>query len=121
MKGDHLGEFEEFTLLAVRALGDHTYAVPIQQYVEKVTARPISIGAIYAALGRLEGKGFVRSTMSDAVAQRGGKARRVYTVTPEGLQTARDLHRVRERIWHEIARPARTMARASRRAEGGRS
>ena len=36
MKGDRLGEFEEFTLLAVRALGDHTYAVPIQEYVEKV-------------------------------------------------------------------------------------
>ena len=36
MKGEHLGEFEEFTLLAVRALGDHTYAVPIQQYVAKI-------------------------------------------------------------------------------------
>ena len=41
MKGERLGEFEEFTLLAVRALGDHTYAVPIQQYVEKATGRPV--------------------------------------------------------------------------------
>jgi DNA-binding PadR family transcriptional regulator len=103
MKGDHLGEFEEFTLLAVRALGDDTYAVPVQQYVEKVTARPISLGSIYAALGRLEAKGFLRSTMSEAVAQRGGKARRVYAVTPSGLRTARDLHRVRQRIWNSIA------------------
>jgi DNA-binding PadR family transcriptional regulator len=103
MKGERLGEFEEFTLLAVRALGDSTYAVPIQKYVEKATARPISLGSIYAALGRLEGKGFLRSTMSEAVAQRGGKSRRVYTVTPGGLQTARDLHRVRERIWTSIA------------------
>ena len=39
MKGERLGEFEEFTLLAVRALGNNTYAVPIQQYVEKATAR----------------------------------------------------------------------------------
>lgn len=108
MKGEHLGEFEEFTLLAVRALGDNTYAVPIQQYVEKVTARPISIGAVYAALGRLEEKGFLRSTMSEAVAQRGGKAKRVYTVTPSGLRTARDLHRVRERIWNAIAEGGRS-------------
>ena len=71
MKGERLGEFEEFTLLAVRALGDHTYAVPIQQYVEKVTARRTSIGSVYAALSRLEEKGFLRSTMSEAVAQRG--------------------------------------------------
>jgi DNA-binding PadR family transcriptional regulator len=108
MKGDHLGEFEEFTLLAVRALGDNTYAVPIQQYVEKVTGRPISIGSIYAALGRLEEKGFLRSSMSEAIAQRGGKAKRVYTVTASGLRTARDLHRVRERIWKTIAEEGRS-------------
>jgi PadR family transcriptional regulator len=108
MKAERLGEFEEFTLLAVRALGDNTYGVPIQQYVEKVTGRPISIGSIYAALARLEEKGFVRSTMSEAVAQRGGKSRRVYTVTPSGLRTARELHRVRERIWNAIAEGGRS-------------
>jgi DNA-binding PadR family transcriptional regulator len=108
MKGDRLGEFEEFTLLAVRALGDNTYAVPIQQYVEKVTARPISIGSIYAALARLEEKGFLRSTMSEALAQRGGKSKRVYAVTTSGLRTARDLHRVRERIWNAIAEGGRS-------------
>ena len=108
MKGEHLGEFEELTLLAVRALGDNTYAVPIQQYVEKATGRSISIGSIYAALARLEDKGFLRSTMSEAVAQRGGKSKRVYTVTPTGLRTAHDLHRVRERIWNAIAEGGRS-------------
>jgi DNA-binding PadR family transcriptional regulator len=82
--------------------------VPIQQYVEKVTARPIAMGSIYAALTRLEEKGFLRSTMSEAVAQRGGKARRVYSVTPTGLRVARELHRVRERIWNTIAEARRS-------------
>ena len=108
MKGERLGEFEEFTLLAVRALGDKTYAVPIQQYVEEATSRPISIGSIYAALARLEEKGFVGSAMSEAVAQRGGKSKRVYTVTPTGLQTARDLHSRAERIWDAIAEGRRS-------------
>jgi PadR family transcriptional regulator PadR len=108
MKGDRLGEFEEFTLLAVRALGDSTYAVPVQQYVEKVTARPVSLGSIYAALARLEEKGFLRSTMSEALAQRGGKSKRVYSVTPSGLRTARDLHRLRERMWHAITEGGRS-------------
>ena len=108
MKGERLGEFEEFTFLAVRALGGNTYAVPIQQYVEKVTGRPISLGSIYAALARLEQKGFLRSTMSEAVAQRGGKSKRVYAVTPSGLRTARELHRVRERIWSAIAEGGRS-------------
>ncbi len=108
MKGEHLGEFEEFTLLAVRALGDNTYAVPIQKYVEKATGRRVSLGSIYGALARLEEKGFLRSTMSEAVAQRGGKSKRIYAVTSEGLRTARDLHRMRERIWNAIAQGARS-------------
>ena len=107
MKGERLGEFEEFTLLAVRALGDNTYAVPIQQYVEKVTARAISIGSIYAALARLEQKGCLRSAMSEAEARRGGKSKRVYAVTASGLRTARDLRRVRERIWNAITEGGR--------------
>jgi PadR family transcriptional regulator, regulatory protein PadR len=103
MKGDRLGEFEEFTLLAVRALGDHTYAVPVQQFVEESTGRNVSLGAVYAALTRLEEKGFVRSGMGDATARRGGKSKRLYEVTALGLRTARELHRVREKIWNAIA------------------
>jgi PadR family transcriptional regulator, regulatory protein PadR len=108
MKGERLGEFEEFTLLAVRALGDHTYAVPVQQFVEESTGRGASIGAIYAALARLEKKGFVRSGMSDARAQRGGRARRMFQVTPSGLRAARELQQVREKIWSTIAEGRRS-------------
>jgi hypothetical protein len=96
MKGDRLGEFEEFTLLAVRALGDHTYAVPVQQYVEELTGRNVSIGAV-----------FMTSAMSRALPQPGGKSRRLFRVTPTGLRTARDLHRIRERIWADIAEAQR--------------
>ena len=103
MKGDRLGEFEEFTLLAVRALGDRTYAVPIQQFVEESTGRHVSLGAIYAALARLEDKGFVRSTVGEPTSRRGGKSKRLYDVTALGLRTARELHRVRQRIWDTIA------------------
>ena len=102
MKGDRLGEFEELTLLAVRALGDRTYAVPVQQFVEEATGRHVALGAVYAALARLEQKGYLRSSMSEAVARRGGKAKRLYDVTPLGLRTAREVHKVRERIWHTI-------------------
>jgi len=103
VKGDRLGEFEEFTLLAVRALGDRTYAVPVQQFVEEATGRNVSIGAVYAALSRLEDKGFVQSEMGDATARRGGKPKRLYEVTAVGLRTARELHRVRVKIWNAIA------------------
>jgi DNA-binding PadR family transcriptional regulator len=108
MKGERLGEFEEFTLLALKALGDGAYAVPVQQYIEAVTGRRVSMGAVYAALGRLEEKRCVRSSMGEATGQRGGKPKRHYSVTAQGLKTARELHQARERIWSVIAESKRT-------------
>jgi DNA-binding PadR family transcriptional regulator len=102
MKGDRLGEFEELLLLALRALGEDTYGVPVQQYVERVARRPVSMGAVYAALERLERKGFVRSAMGAATAERGGKRKRLYSVTPLGRRTLLDVRAVRERIWKAI-------------------
>jgi PadR family transcriptional regulator, regulatory protein PadR len=107
MKGDRLGEFEEFTLLAIRALGDDTYAVPLQQFIEEATGREVSMGAVYSALTRLEEKGYVRSAMSDAIASRGGKARRMYEVTPLGIRTIKDLHKVRLKMWRAITERGR--------------
>jgi len=82
--------------------------VPVQQFVEQSTGRNVSLGAVYAALARLEEKGFVRSGMGEATARRGGKARRLFQATALGLRTARDLHSVRERIWAVIAEGRRS-------------
>ena len=102
MRGERLGEFEEFTLLAVCALPAPAYAVPVQQCLETRTGRRDVTGAVYAALGRLEDKGCVRSTMGPPTGRRGGKPKRLFTVTPRGLRTARDLHGLRTQIWRLI-------------------
>jgi len=102
MKGDRIGEFEELTLLAVRALGKTVYAVPVQQFIETQANRAVSMGAVYAALGRLENKGLLRSTVGEATPERGGKGKRLYSVTREGKDAVEELRRVREQIWHAI-------------------
>jgi DNA-binding PadR family transcriptional regulator len=102
MKGDRIGEFEELTLLAVKAIEPPVYGVPVQQFVEKTTGRTVAMGAVYAALDRLERKGFLQSAMGDPVAARGGKSKRLYAVTATGMQTLREIKRVRERIWRAI-------------------
>ena len=102
MKGDRLGEFEELTLLAVRAIKGEAYGVPVQRFVEKATGRDVTMGAVYAALTRLEAKGYVRSSVTAPTQVRGGKARRVFDVTAEGTRTLMSLKRVRDRIWHAI-------------------
>ena len=50
MKGTTLGGFEELVLLAVEALGDNAYGVAVQELAEENAGRPISLGAVYAAL-----------------------------------------------------------------------
>ena len=102
MKGDRLGEFEEFALLAVCALGDRTYGVPVLDYIEHATGRRVTIGAVYAALTRLEEKGHVRSVLGDPEPVRGGKRKRLYEATPSGVRTVNELRRIRERIWRAI-------------------
>lgn len=102
MKGDRLGEFEELLLLAVLALEHSPYVVSIQQYLEDLTGRSVSLGAVYAGLDRLELKGLARSSFGEATRERGGKRKRLFSVTREGLRTAREVRRVREAIWNVI-------------------
>ena len=103
MKGERLGEFEELLLLAAQALADDECSVvAIQQYLERITERRVSLGAVYAGLDRLELKGCVRSALGEATRQRGGKRKRIFSVTSEGKRVARDARRVRDAIWRTI-------------------
>jgi PadR family transcriptional regulator len=102
MKGERIGEFEELVLLAVWALGEPVYAVPVQQYIEKATRRVVSMGAIYAGLERIEEKGLVRSETGEVTRRRGGKRKRLFTITPTGRRTLQELRSIRERLWNAI-------------------
>ena len=85
----YLGEFEQLVLLAVLRLGDEAYAVPMRRVIEEAAARSVSRGALYTTLERLEAKGLLSSRMGEPTADRGGRARRYYTITPAGLRALR--------------------------------
>jgi PadR family transcriptional regulator PadR len=88
----YLGEFEYAVLLATLHLDQEAYAVPIRELIESRTSRPVARGALYTALDRLEGKGCLRSRMGDSTDERGGKARRYFTVTAAGLKAIKATH-----------------------------
>jgi len=102
MRGDRLGEFEELMLLAIRAIEPPVYAVPLQQFIAETTGRDPVMGAVYASLDRLEQKGLVRSTLGEPTQARGGKRKRLFAVTPEGIRHMKEVRRVRDRIWRAI-------------------
>jgi DNA-binding PadR family transcriptional regulator len=87
----YLGEFEYAVLLAVLHL-ESAYAVPVRAILEERTGRPVARGALYTALERLEAKGCLRSRMDDPSADRGGRPRRYFSVTPAGLRALKATH-----------------------------
>ena len=94
-----LGQFEQAVLLAVVHLEDDAYGVTIRRLIESRTKRPVSVGALYTAIDRLEEKGFVQSTMSDPTPARGGRSKRHVRITASGRRALRDAHRFFASLW----------------------
>jgi DNA-binding PadR family transcriptional regulator len=98
----YLGEFELMLLLAVVHLGEEAYGVPISRELEGNRGRSVSIGSVYAALERLETKGLVVSGLGDPTPERGGKAKRYFRITKEGLRQIHETRRVLTRMWQAL-------------------
>jgi DNA-binding PadR family transcriptional regulator len=98
MSEPSLGEFEQVTLLAILRLGDNAYGVTIRSEIEACTERDPSPGALYTTLDRLEDKGFVSSKLGDPTPQRGGRAKRFFTVTPTGREAVARSQRAYQRL-----------------------
>ncbi len=84
-----LGEFEYLLITAAAGLGDGAYGAAIREEIESTTGRKCSIGALYTTVDRLEAKGLLTTWMGDATPERGGRAKRMVQVTPEGVKEAK--------------------------------
>jgi DNA-binding PadR family transcriptional regulator len=98
----YLGEFEQLVLLAILRLRDDAYAIPVREEIEAKTGRTVARGALYTALDRLEDKRCLRSRMSAPVAERGGRSRRYFTVTPAGVAALRASRRALQQLWQGL-------------------
>jgi PadR family transcriptional regulator PadR len=101
-KDHHLGELEELALLVVVALGADAYGVTVQQRLERDGRRSIALGAVYAALDRLERKGYLTSQLGEATPQRGGRRKRMFIATALGIRELKQVRRTRDRLWQIV-------------------
>ncbi len=100
----YLGELEELILLIVALLNKEAYGVSITEELKKQAGREISISATHAALHRLENKGFVRSKMGGASVERGGRRKRLFTITTYGRNALEEVRDTRNLIWNLISK-----------------
>jgi DNA-binding PadR family transcriptional regulator len=98
----YLGELEQIVLLAVMRLGDGAYAVPILEEIQSQAGRRVARGALYTALDRLEAKGCLRSKLGEPLAERGGRARRYFTITPAAVRSLKESRLALLRLWRGI-------------------
>jgi DNA-binding PadR family transcriptional regulator len=94
LKEDIPGSFEQLVLLAVLRLGPNAYGMTVRRELESRTGQPVSLGAVYTTLERLENKGYLVSRTAEGGPGREGRARRLVTVDGSGvvaLQRALDV------------------------------
>lgn len=100
---DSLGQFEQLVLTAVLNLRDDAYGVTIHEKVaELAQPRPVSLGAVYVTLDRLEDKGLVASWLSDPTKERGGRAKRCYRLEALGERALQESAVTARRIWDAL-------------------
>jgi PadR family transcriptional regulator, regulatory protein PadR len=100
---EFIGQHELMVMLAVLRLGREAYGVPIAAEIAQRTGREMLQGSVYAILERLESKGLVRSRLGEATRQRGGRAKRYFALTAEGVREVREAQRALEALWQDPA------------------
>jgi len=102
--GEHsyLGEFELMLLLTIVRLAEDAYGVPLARELGLQRGREVAVGSVYAALDRLETKGLVASRLGESTPERGGRAKRYFHVTEQGLRTVHETRRVLSRLWQSL-------------------
>jgi PadR family transcriptional regulator PadR len=97
-----LTDFELMILLAILRIGDDAYGVPIAQEIERTANRRVVVAAVYTALDRLERNGLVSSTIGEPTPERGGRAKRFFRVTPQGIRGVKGTQRALVALWNGI-------------------
>ncbi|NIP61198.1 MAG: PadR family transcriptional regulator, partial [Gemmatimonadetes bacterium] len=101
-RGEFLGEFEQMVLLAVARLGEEAYGMAILDEIEEKAGIEPSVASVYAALDRLEGRGYVTSRMGEPTAERGGRAKRFFRLEPAGAEELERARSALDALWEGL-------------------
>lgn len=108
----HLGEFEKLLLFALLEGDNDTAGAALRQSIEAKTGRIVSPGAVYTAMDRLQGRGFVASEIINAPAEQGGRRQKRYRLKAEGAlaldRAVRELNSMAAGLDDELAAAVRT-------------
>lgn len=99
MKRYQLGEFEEIVLLWVSIQNEEAYGHSITEAIKVKMNRSVTMSSVHTALYRLEEKGFVKSELGGASATRGGRRKRIFSITNTGKEALLNARDARDKLW----------------------
>jgi PadR family transcriptional regulator, regulatory protein PadR len=102
MNKEYLGEFEELVLTMVGILQEEAYGNAIVNEIKDRVGRTCNLSAVHVTLYRLEDKGYVKSNMGGATNARGGRRKRIFTITNAGLAMLRAMKEQQMQLWKLI-------------------
>lgn len=97
-----LGEFEELILTLVAALNEDAYGAAISDEIERRLKRKVTLSAVHVTLYRLEDKGYAKSRVGGATSDRGGRRKRIFTITSAGLAMLKAMRASRLDLWNMV-------------------
>ncbi len=97
-----LGDLQQMTMLAVARLDVDAYGAAIREELQRVAGRNVAVPTVYVTLVRLEEQGLVESSEAPATGERGGRARRVFRLTPTGWKALDQSRAAMARMWDGV-------------------
>jgi len=98
-----LSRNEEILLVAVLRLKDNAYGVTIRGLVSRMTGYTWTFGVIYVFLDKLVRKGLLEKASSNPTAQRGGRSKCMYVLSPRGFEALNELQEMHDMIWKSVS------------------
>lgn len=102
MPKEYLGEFEELILTMVAGLQEAAYGAAITEEIETRLKREVNLSAVHVTLYRLEDKGYIKSALGGGTNERGGRRKRIYTITSAGMAVLRMMKETRIELWKMV-------------------
>ncbi len=100
---ENISNQEELVLLSVGALYPDAYAYAIKEEIKNQSKKSMSLGTIHTILYRLENAGLLKSHLGGSTNKRGGRSKRLFSLTARGYQMAEELRKLRQSLWSRIS------------------
>ena len=102
----NLGDLQQMVMLAVARLGGDPYGAAIREELHGVAGRRVAVQTrLTFTLVRLEKQGLVTSKALARDPGEGGRARRVFRVTPAGWRALDAARQSMRQMWEGVERP----------------